>query len=283
MCWYKPLLWPLAQHFIAGETVAEAMAYGKKLRRKGIFPIFDVLGESAGGKQEAVRISQQYIQILNEISASKIKGDISLKLTAFALDYDEETCFRAVSRVVRHAHELKIMVWIDMESSSYTTQTLRIYRKLLQEYDNVGICIQAYLKRARKDILSLLPDEPKIRIVKGAYPEKSEAVYTSHRQINGHFKQLLRLMSEKDAWTAVGSHDMQIISHALSLPFPNHLEFQMLKGIRDDEKRLLVEHGYAVGEYVSFGEHWEKYVWRRVGERLRNLKWILLSVIGLDK
>jgi proline dehydrogenase len=89
-------------------------------------------------------------------------------------------------------------------------------------------------------------------------------------------------MSQKDAWTAIGTHDMDIIVHALSLPFPNHMEFQLLKGIRDDEKKMLAEHGYHVCEYIPYGNQWEKYVIRRFGERLRNVKWIIQSWLKID-
>lgn len=280
MCWYKPLLQPFVGRFIAGETLTQAIAYGKKLQRKNISPIFDILGEGATSKGETIGVGNQYIRLLDEMHANKIRGAISLKLTSFALDLDEDTCIRAVSRVVRHAHAMKTMVWIDMEGSGYTTQTIKVYRKLLSEFDNVGVCIQVYLKRAKRDILSLLPDEPKIRLVKGVYPQRSELTYHSHAKINENFRQLITLMSEKDCWTAIGTHDMNVITHALALPFPNHMEFQMLKGIRDDEKILLAEHGYNVCEYVPFGEKWEKYVIRRLGERLRNFKWIIQSYFG---
>lgn len=282
MCWYKPLLYPIAAIFIAGETTQSALHYGRKIQNKGITPIFDILGEGAHDKGDTVRVGNEYIELIDQMKHAHVRGAISLKLTAFALDLDEETCIRAVARVIRHAHERNVLVWIDMEGSGYTNETLKIYRALLAKYDNVGICIQAYLKRAKKDVLSLLPDEPKIRIVKGVYPQKNSVVFDSHKKINQNFKELLTLISEKDAWTAIGSHDMDIIAHALTLPFPNHMEFQMLKGIRDDEKRLLVEHGYTVCEYVPYGRDWEKYVLRRFGERLRNVKWIIQSWLGKD-
>ncbi len=283
MCWYKPLLHPFVSRFIAGETLNEALKYGKRIQQRGIKPIFDILGEGATTKEDTVRVSNQYIELIDQMDHLHIRGGVSLKLTAFALDLDEETCLRAVGRIVRHAHEKNIMVWIDMEGSGYTTETLKIYRKLNEHFDNVGVCIQVYLKRAKRDILSLLPDNAKIRLVKGVYPQKSDQVFTSHQKINQNFKELITMMSQKDAWVAIGTHDMDIIAHALSLPFPNHMEFQMLKGIRDDEKKMLAEHSYHVCEYVPYGPHWEKYVLRRFGERLRNVKWILASMLHLDQ
>jgi proline dehydrogenase len=261
--------------------MSEAIRYGKGIQTRGLHPIFDILGESAESKEEAVRGSNAYIALLDEMHRQHMNGSaISLKLTAFALTLDEETCLRAVSRIVKHAHERKIMVWIDMESSPYTSATMRIYRKLLENYDNVGVCIQAYMKRAKKDILSLLPDNPKLRIVKGAYTEKESVAFLNHKKVNQNFKEILTLLSQKDAWTAIGTHDMDIISHALSLPFPNHMEFQMLKGIRGDEKKLLSEAGYTVMEYVPYGKEWDKYVIRRIKERQKNLYLIILSIFG---
>lgn len=280
MSWYKPLLRPFVSRFIAGERMEEALRYGKKIQARGIHPIFDLLGEAANSKEDAVRAGNAYMALLDEMHRNQLPGAISLKLTAFALDTDEETCYRAVARIVRHAHEYKILVWIDMESSPYTGATLRIYKKLLNEFDNVGVCIQAYMRRAKRDILSLLPDNAKIRVVKGAYTENESIAYTNHTQVSTNFKEILTLLSEKDAWTAVGSHDMNIISHALALPFPQHLEFQLLKGIRDDEKKLLAEHGYNVCEYVPYGMEWDKYVIRRIKERQKNFYLIFLSLFG---
>ena len=283
MCWYKPLLKPLAFRFIAGETLREALPYGLKIQRQGLVPIFDILGENAEGRQDSVRVSGEYIRLLEEMKRNNLRGGISLKLTAFDLDGDEETCFRAVSRIVRHAQPLKIMVWVDMEGHTYTAKTLKIYRRLLEEFDNVGICLQAYLKRTHKDVLSLLPDEPKIRLVKGAYTQPHTLVYSKHEDINANFKKLLTLLSENDVYTAVGTHDMDIISHALALPFPTHLEFQMLKGFRKYEKKLLSEHGYIVAEYIPFGKQWEKFIVRRIQERMRSLRWFVMTLVGMDK
>ena len=174
MCWYKPFLQPLAKRFIAGEQAQDAILHARRLKQRHITPLFDVLGEHAQGKTGALRTSTDYMNLLDILHDHHVKGGISLKLTAFGLDEDEETCLRAVSRVVRHAHALGFVVWIDMEFSPYTTATLRVYKALLEKYENVGICIQAYLKRAKRDILSLVPNKPKIRLVKGVYPEPSQ-------------------------------------------------------------------------------------------------------------
>jgi proline dehydrogenase len=283
MCWYKPFLKPLAFRFIAGETLREALPYGLRVQRQGLTPIFDILGEGATNKEDSVRVSSEYIHLLEEMKRNHLRGGISLKLTAFALDEDEETCFRAVSRIVRHAQQSKTIVWIDMEGNGYASKTLKMYRRLLEEFDNVGVCLQAYLKRTHKDILSLLPDNPKIRLVKGAYVQPDNVAYTKHEEINAHFKKLLTLLSDNDVYTAVGTHDMDIISHALTLPFPTHFEFQMLKGFRKYEKKLLSEHGYNVSEYIPYGKSWEKFIIRRIQERMRSLRWLLMTIAGMDK
>lgn len=283
MCWYKPLLQPLASRFIAGEHAEDAIRYSKRLKQRHITPLFDVLGEHERGKSGALRASTEYMDLLDVLHDHHVQGGISLKLTAFGLEEDEETCLRAVSRIVRHAHALGFMVWIDMESSSYTTATLRVYKHLLHKHDNVGLCIQAYLKRAKRDILSLVPNKPKIRLVKGVYPEPSNVVYTTHTQITNHLKELITLCVEKKVWLAVGSHDPEIINHTLTFMGKNkqHIEFQMLKGVRDDEKRQLAEAGYEIVEYVPFGNKWEAYVVRRVLERWRNVVWMLQARVGI--
>ncbi|MDP2666099.1 MAG: proline dehydrogenase family protein [Candidatus Diapherotrites archaeon] len=279
MRWYKPLLFPFASRFIAGETLHEALVYGQRRRKEGITPLFDVLGEAATRKSEIVRATNDYMNVIEGMHDAKIQGGLSLKLTSFGLDEDKELCFRAVHRIVRHAHAHRILVWVDMESSAHTKATLSIYRRLLEHHDNVGICIQAYLKRSKRDILSLLPDNPKIRLVKGAYTESASVAYTRHPEVVNHFKALITLCIEKKVWLAVATHDMTIINHTLSLAgkTKNHLEFQMLKGIKDREKKVLSEAGYRVAEYIPFGKEWDRYFFRRLREGWYSLLWMLVS------
>lgn len=278
----KLLLRPFVGRYIAGESTEEALTYAKKLRSKKIIPIFDILGEHATKKAEMVRVMGQYLQLLEKMREQNVRGDISLKLTAFGLEIDPLLCYRAVLRVVAKADEQNTLVWVDMENSPYTQQTIRIYRKLRAQHENVGICIQTDLKRARRDVLSLALDKPRIRLVKGAYPETSDLVYDSHRKITENFKELLKLCVEKNAYAAVATHDMEIISYALHLhPKKERIEFQLLMGVREDEKKMLVEKGFLVKEYVPFGSNWEQYFLRRVLERWRNVWWMVLDKVGI--
>jgi proline dehydrogenase len=274
------LLRPFVHRFIAGEDQDAALKYAKSLRAKKIIPILDVLGEHAEKKAQIVRSMGQYLQLLEGMKQKKVWGDISLKLTALGMDIEPLLCYRAVLRVLQKAHEQGVFVWLDMENSPYTSETIRMYRKLAAVQPNVGIAIQADMKRSRKDVLSLLPDKPRIRIVKGAYVEHESVTFQSHSQIRENFKSLIALCMEKENFVAVATHDPALIEYAMQLPHAKHqLEFQLLKGVRDDEKQLIVEKGFVVKEYCAFGTEWEPYIVRRIQEFLRNMKWALLEMV----
>lgn len=275
----KFLLRPFVPRFIAGETIEEALAYAKRLRSRKILPIFDVLGEHAQKKAEIVRVMGQYLEVLEKMNQSNLKGAIAVKLTALGLDIDPLLCYRAVLRVVQRADDLGIVVWLDMEDSPYTQRTISTYNKLHQQHSNVGICIQADLKRSKKDVLALLLDSPRIRLVKGVYAESNTIAFASHREINQHYKELLKLCLQRNSNVAVASHDSEILAYARQLnPDKTKIEFQLLKGVRDDEKKMLVEKGYRVYEYTPFGPNWEKYIWRRIQEKWRSMWWRISEI-----
>lgn len=270
----KLLLRPLVPRFIAGQTTDEAIKYAKKLRSKKILPLFDVLGEHAQKKAEIVRVMGQYLELLEKMHTQDVKGAIAVKLTALGLDIDPLLCYRATLQVVQRAEDWGMVVWLDMEDSPYTQRTISTYNKLHQQHSNVGICIQADLKRSKKDVLTLLLDAPRIRLVKGVYKESESVAYTSHHAITQNFKELLKLCLQRNAMVAVASHDPELLQYAQHIsPNKSNIEFQLLKGVRDDEKKMLVDKGYRVYEYVPFGPNWEKYIWRRIVEHWRSVWW----------
>lgn len=274
------ILRPFVSRFIAGENMEEAFRYAKTLRARKVTPIFDALGEHAQKKAEIVRVMGQYLELLEKMSTGNVKGAIAVKLTALGMDIDPLLCYRATLRIVQRAEDMNCIVWLDMENSPYTTRTLSMYKKLRQQHANVGICIQACLKRSKKDVLALLLDSPRIRLVKGAYGESKEIAFQSHEEIRKNYKALAHLCAEKHAPLAIATHDPVLLRHAMELRVPkNMIEFQLLKGVRGDEERMLVENGFSVKEYCAFGREWKPYVVRRIQEYWRNITWAIQDIL----
>jgi proline dehydrogenase len=271
-----------ARRFVAGETLSEAIAVVQALNGQGLLAILDHLGENTQTREEAVRAAQEYLRILDAIQQDGLRSYISLKLTQMGLDIDEELCFENLRGIVERARQYENFVRIDMESSAYTERTLRIYERLRQSgYTNVGVVIQAYLRRSRGDVKRLMRMGANIRLCKGAYAEPPSVAFPSKRTVNKSFLELLGLLwspaaRKSGTYVAIATHDERIIrwakefAQAYKIP-KEHFEFQMLYGIRRDLQSSLAQEGYRVRVYVSYGREWYPYFMRRLAERPANL------------
>ncbi|HZD11958.1 MAG TPA: proline dehydrogenase family protein, partial [Candidatus Binatus sp.] len=185
-------------------------------------------------------------------------------------------------RIVDRASQTKRPVWIDMENSPYTQATIDTYKETYPEYSELGLCLQANLRRTRRDLEDLLSIGAKIRLVKGAYPENEAVAYKKKPEIENNYRELLNLLFEKGNGFVVGTHDDKLIAHAqlLNKDYQANFEFEFLKGIRDDLKEKLVNENKRVGEYIPYGPEWYNYSKRRIRERKRNILLLLRSITG---
>jgi proline dehydrogenase len=274
----------VALRFVAGEKIDEAVHAVRVLNGKGFTATLDYLGEMVTKREEAGHATEEYLQALRKINENKLNSNVSLKLTQFGLGIDEEFCKSNVEQVVKLAAELNNFVRIDMEGSPYTESTLRIFKALRHQYENVGIVIQAYLFRSEKDIRDVLHIGGRIRLCKGAYKEPPEISFKEKSGTDANFIKLMKILLESDIYHGIATHDPAMIEGTKKFASEmniekNRFEFQMLYGVRRDLQEKLLKEGYRVRIYVPYGEEWYSYLMRRMAERPANLLFVLRNLV----
>jgi proline dehydrogenase len=278
----QDLTYGAAKRWIAGKDMGAALAKAKEANAKGLGTILNYLGEDVTDPTVAESHFREYVSLQRAIGTSGIDGCVSVKLTQFGLGVLEDKVVEDKARqLVEEAGGMGRMLWIDMEGSAVTTRTLGIYSRLLESHKNVGVALQAYLRRSEDDLERLMDIGGKVRLVKGAYREPAELVFRSRQQVTENYLKLLRVLFERGQGFAVATHDSRPIEEAerLCKSSPNtKFEFEMLRGIRDDLKVRLAKQGYRVVDYMPYGEEWYPYSVRRIKEHPSNV-WLLLRSI----
>jgi proline dehydrogenase len=281
----SPTAQRLASRFIAGATLAEALAVARRLKAEGIAITLDHLGESVKSLDDAAAARDVYLRALDAIyrEGGALEPNVSLKLTQFGLDLDANACRENVAQVVRRAGEIQGFVRIDMESSPYTQRTLDLAIDLHSRYRAVGVVIQAYLHRSRGDIETLCEQGVRVRLCKGAYLEPAEVAFPHKADVDRNFIDLMRLLLDRGVDPAIATHDEKMIEAAQSYATAQKIsrdrfEFQMLYGIRRDLQKSLVAQGDRLRLYVPFGRAWYPYYMRRLAERPANVLFILRNL-----
>jgi proline dehydrogenase len=276
------------RRFMPGEDPEAALVAAEAFNRDGIGVLFTRLGENVTDRPAADAVAEHYLAFLEDVRTRGIDGEISVKPTQLGLDVDEERCFELLVRLADRAAEVGGEVWIDMESSPYVDRTIGLYERLKRSHPNVGICLQAYLHRCADDIQRLLPLEPSIRLVKGAYAEPAAVAYRDRRAVDANYLALAVTMVEASRTRRVrvglGTHDVRLIEqvaeHARALGLPKaSFEVQMLYGIRLDQQRRLARAGYAVKDLIAYGDAWYPWYMRRLAERPANVLFALRQLL----
>jgi proline dehydrogenase len=275
----------LAQRFVPGEELSQAVEVAKSRNRAGMTVSLDHLGENVLTPEDAKRARDSYIHALDQIAAEGIDGNVSLKLTHLGLDLGDEFCAGQLRMVTQRAAQFGNFVRVDMEGSAYTERTLRIVKQARAENDSLGTVIQAYLYRSEKDIQDLLAMGCRIRLVKGAYKEPAQIAFPHKKEVNANFVKLMKLLLPSGIYHAIATHDPDMIDatvrFATERRIPNHqFEFQMLYGIRTDLQNRLARDGYRVRVYIPYGRDWFPYFMRRLAERPANLLFFAKSLFG---
>ena len=275
-----------ARRFIAGETIEEAITTVADLPGMGLTLTLDYLGESVASADAAAAAAADYLGIIDQIVASGIERNISLKLTQLGLDVDRATAVDNMRRILEPADANGFFVRIDMENSPYTEATLSILETLRQQgHTSIGTVIQSCLKRSEADIRRLNAIGVRVRLVKGAYKEPRTVAYQQKTEVDAAFVDLMRLLLDEGTYAAIATHDPIMIesakAYAKSQGYANdRFEFQMLYGIRRDLQSALVAQGYRVRVYVPFGKQWYPYFMRRLGERPANVAFVLRGILS---
>jgi proline dehydrogenase len=275
--------------FMPGETLDDALGVAQGLRLKQIDSVFTHLGENVSDRSEACQVADHYLEVLDRIHQLQLPTEVSVKLTQLGLDLDANFCYQNLEQIIQRENRNAI-VWVDMEASNYVDATLAIYRRALKQYPNVGICLQAYLYRTKKDMDKLWSLRPSIRLVKGAYKEPAPVAYPQKADVDANYfalaKEMLRAKSTGQCVRAAfGTHDVALI-HRLgdyvaqqNLP-SNELEVQMLYGIQRAEQERLARDGCRSVVLVAYGTYWYPWFVRRLAERPANLWFILRNVFA---
>ncbi len=283
-----PFMRRAVRRFMPGETVDDALAAAKPLQAAGIGTIYTRLGENLTSLAEADAVAAHYLGLIDRIQAAGIRGEPSVKPTQLGLDLDPEVTYAHLARIAAHAAEAGSFLWIDMEGSAYTEATVALYERLRAEHSNTGVCLQAYLHRTAADVERLLPLEPAIRLVKGAYDEPSRIAYTNRREVDANYLALAVLMLREGRTRplrlGLGTHDVGLIRRVADLGKAAGIErtafeVQMLYGIRAADQLRLAREGYRVQTLIAYGEFWYPWYMRRLAERPANVLFALRQLL----
>lgn len=286
-----PLSRKITRRFVAGETLADAINAVQQLNAAGLLATLDHLGESVANAADARRAKDDYLAALDAIQQHNLQSHVSVKLTHMGLDIDPELCLDNMRQIVGKAQTIGTKTRIDMEDSARTQITLNIFKTLREEYDNVGIVIQAYLFRSDADMRELYAMGARVRLCKGAYKEPPDISFAAKKDTDANYLKLSEIfLAETDARAngaaphlALATHDAQIIDWAKAyikahnVPY-DRFEFQMLYGIRSDLQRALAQEGYPMRVYVPYGAQWYPYFMRRLAERPANVIFLLSNL-----
>jgi proline dehydrogenase len=285
----RPFARRAVRRFMPGEELGDALDAGRELQAAGIGSLVTRLGETLTGDSQADAVRDHYLGAYGEIRQRGLDTSISAKPTQLGLDLSFDSCVRHFEQLAARAQETQSELWIDMEDSSYVDRTLEIYRRLKGRYQNVGLAIQAYLRRTPADIDALLPIKPMIRLVKGAYAEPPHIAFPAKRDVDLQYvavaERLLEAAARGGAMPIFGTHDMSIVRHvntradALKLPKTAY-EIHMLYGIRVGEQRQLAADGRTVKCLISYGSQWFPWYMRRLAERPANLGFVVRSMFA---
>jgi proline dehydrogenase len=277
--------------FMPGEKIEDALAAAATLQPQRINTILTRLGEGVTRLDEAELVTQHYLDALDKVKAAGLDAQISVKPTQLGLDLDAEQCQRNLDRICEKGERVgNVPVWIDMENTPYVDPTLKLFRKSRERYNGVGIAIQAYLYRSAKDIESLIPLGPAVRIVKGAYLEAPDVAYPKKSDVDENFYTLCTRLLKEDAQKTgtllhIATHDVALADRLLAyidqekVP-PAAYEFAMLYGIQRTQQQRLAQSGRRIRVLISYGEYWYPWYMRRLAERPANVAFVLKNLVG---
>jgi proline dehydrogenase len=265
------IVWLFSKKYIAGKTLQSAIETVKQLNSKGIYATLDVLGESIKTKEEAIQAKRKALEVFDAIVTNKLMANLSIKPTQMGLAIDKELAYQQILELVKRANDINNFVRIDMEDSPYTDLTIDVYKRIYEDFKNVGVVLQAYLKRTSNDTILLNKLGTNYRLCKGIYIEPATIAYKDKQAIRDNFMKCLGLMLKNGNYVGIATHDKYLIDKSyemiIDMKIPkDKFEFQMLLGVRDDLRDKINKDGYKIRIYVPFGQDWYKYSIRRLQE-----------------
>lgn len=281
----KPIVGRVASKYVAGSTLDDAVRVLRDLNGKGAMATLDVLGEEVHEREKAIAAVDEYLRALDRIDREKIDSNISIKPTMLGLKIDEGFCHENIGRIVEKAKGYGNFVRIDMEDHTTTDATLRIYRDLQGRFGNVGCVLQAYMRRTLRDIDELPAEKPNVRICKGIYVEPRSIAWKGFDTIRANYIQALDKLLSRGVYTGIATHDEYLACAASALVDkhglkPDQYEFQMLLGVDEELRRILIDAGHRLRVYVPYGADWYPYSIRRLRENPEVARHVLKAMLA---
>jgi len=275
--------------FMPGEHVDDALMAGATIARSGRGLIFTQLGEAITSADAASQVRDHYIDLFDRIRSANLPAHVSVKPTQLGLDLSFPECERNLQTLAAKAEETGSALWLDMEDSSYVDRTLDLYEAVKRNHSSTGIALQAYLRRTPRDIERVMPLNPVIRLVKGAYDEPPKIAFEKKSETDAAYftlaSRLLDCALDAACKPIFGTHDLELIGRITdranqSGVGDNAYEIHMLYGIRDSAQIRLAEQGHIVKTLISYGAAWYRWYMRRLAERPANVLFVVKSVFG---
>ena len=274
-----------AARFVAGESLDAAVPVLRRLNEQGLLTNTTLLGEGVRDEAETRVVVDAYREVLDRIHAEALQTNVALKLTHLGLSIDEELAQWNLAMLVEHAAQLGNFVRIDMEDRTTTDATLRIYKHLQERYGNVGVVLQAYMRRTLADIAAVTVAGANIRICKGIYVEPRDAAWKGYATVRANYLHALEAMIAQGVYAAIATHDEYLVCRAVALLRKHGVprdryEFQMLLGVDEPLRRILLAEGHRLRVYVPYGRDWYPYSIRRLRENPEVARHVLRAMLA---
>lgn len=281
----RPIVRKISSRYIAGDTLDEAVKTVRDLNREGCVATIDLLGESTESKADAAKKLRDYKKVVDALDEHDLKSGISIKLTGLGLTLNEELCRANVEEIVEYAGTRGRFVRVDMEDSPHTDATLSIVHDTYRRHPNTGAVLQAYMRRGIEDVQRTIEAGFSVRLCKGIYDEPRQVAYKDFATVRQNYIFLLDELLKGGVYVGIATHDEFLIWHALrlihQLGIPkDRYEFQMLLGVDEELRRILVGAGHKLRIYVPFGEDWYEYSTRRLKENPKIAGYVAKDVLG---
>jgi len=284
----KPIVGYFSKTYISGPNLEDAVRVIKNLNDKGMMATMDLLGEESKDQDEAQIAVDEYIHVLKTIDEEKLDSNVSVKPTQMGLLIDTEFCYQNIRSIIEVAKNYNNFVRIDMEDRHCTTDTIEMYLRLKEEYDShVGTVIQAYMRRTSDDINKMIEQQANLRLCKGIYVEPREVAYKDMSIINDNYRFNLEKLLANNCYVGIATHDEKLVWHALSVIEKHGLnkdqyEFQMLLGVDEKLRQIIVDAGHRLRVYVPYGQEWYAYSTRRLKENPKMAGYVMKKIFHLS-
>jgi len=284
----KPIVGKVAARYVAGETVEAALEEVRKLNAQGAVATMDVLGEEVSERSKAEAAVEEYIHLFEAIESSGVDSNVSIKPTLLGLKIDDSFCRDNVERIASAAREIGNFVRIDMEDHTCTDATLRIYHELQPKYGNLGVVFQSYMRRTLQDIENMPPTGSNVRLCKGIYIEPRKVAWKGFETVRHNFVAALETMITRGIYAAIATHDEYLVCASVALleryQVPrDRYEFQMLLGVDEQLRQILLDGGHRLRVYVPYGKDWYPYSTRRLRENPEMAIHVMRAMLGVRK